>query len=185
MVSKISNWQYKFFSSGGKEVLIKAVAQAVPAYAMSVFKFPIELCDDIQMAMAKFWWRSKEDKRGIHWARWEKMSQAKSRGGLGFREMSSFNQALMAKQRWRLLQYPHLLVTKVLKARYFQKSDFLRAQAGSNPSYIWRSILWGTHVLQKGIRWRIGNGEQIHICRDNWIPRPETFRPLSIQNLPT
>ena len=98
--------------------------------------------------------------------------------------MSSFNQALVAKQGWRLLQYPHLLVTKVLKARYFQKSDFLRAQTGHNPSYIWRSILWGRHVLQKGIRWRIGNGEQILICKDNWIPRPETFRPLSIQNLP-
>ena len=38
-------------------------------------------------------------------------------------------------------------------------------------------------MLQKEIRWRIGNGEQIHICRDNWIPRSETFRPLSIQNL--
>ena len=98
VVSKISNWQHKFFSSGGKEVLIKAVAQAVLAYAMNVFKLLIGLCNDIQMEMVKFWWRSKEDKRGIHWASWEKMSQAKSRGGLGFREMSSFNQALMAKQ---------------------------------------------------------------------------------------
>ncbi|KAL9429397.1 hypothetical protein AB3S75_031248 [Citrus x aurantiifolia] len=69
VVSKIASWQHYFFSSGGKEVLIKAVAQAIPAYAMSVFKLPLGLCDDIQKAMAKFWWRSKEDKRGIHWAR--------------------------------------------------------------------------------------------------------------------
>ncbi|KAH9751892.1 putative reverse transcriptase/RNA-dependent DNA polymerase [Citrus sinensis] len=133
--------------------------------------------------MAKFWWRSKEDKRGIHWARWGKMSHAKSRGGLGFREMSSFNRALVAKQGWRLLQYPELLVTRVLKARYYKETDFLQARAGSNPSYIWRSILWGRQVLQKGFRWRIGNGEKIQICRDNWIPRPETFKPISIQNM--
>ncbi|KAH9717652.1 reverse transcriptase domain-containing protein [Citrus sinensis] len=161
VVSKIASWQHRLFSSGGKEVLIKAVAQAIPAYAMSVFKLPLGLCDDIQKAMAKFWWRSKEDKRGIHWARWGKMSHAKSRGGLGFREMSSFNRALVAKQGWRLLQYPDLLVTRVLKARYYKETDFLQARAGSNPSYIWRSILWGRQVLQKGIRWRIGTDASV------------------------
>ena len=46
VLSKISNSQHKFFSTGGKEVLIKAVAQAIPAYAMSVFKLPIGLCED-------------------------------------------------------------------------------------------------------------------------------------------
>lgn len=54
VVSKIANWQHRFFSSGGKEILIKVVAQAIPSYAMSVFKLPLGLCDDIQKAMAKF-----------------------------------------------------------------------------------------------------------------------------------
>lgn len=61
VLSKISNWQSRMFSKGGKEVLIKAVAQAVPAYAMSVFKLPVGLCEDIQRAIARFWWRSKQN----------------------------------------------------------------------------------------------------------------------------
>lgn len=80
VLSKISSWQLKMFFSGSKEILIKAVAQAVPAYAMSVFKLPKTFCDDIQRAITKFWWGSNDEKHGIHWVRWDKLSQAKSRG---------------------------------------------------------------------------------------------------------
>ncbi|KAH9781766.1 putative reverse transcriptase/RNA-dependent DNA polymerase [Citrus sinensis] len=184
VLNKIAGWQQKFLSSGGKEVLIKAAAQAIPAHAMSVFKLPRGFCDDIQRAIAKFWWGSKGDKRGIHWRKWEKLSQAKIRGGLGFREFSCFNQALVAKQAWRLLQYPNSLVSRVLQARYFRNSSFLCAKAGANASYIWRSIMWGRQVIKKGMRWRIGNGKKIAIFSDNWLPRPETFRPIFPLSLP-
>ena len=97
VVSKTSKWQHRFFSSEGKKVLIKTVAQA-KTYAMSVFRIPSGLFDNIQRAVARFWWGSKEDRRGIHWTRWKKLSFAKSIEGLGFRYLTSFNQALVAKQ---------------------------------------------------------------------------------------
>lgn len=67
--------------------------------------------------------------------------------GLSFRDLLSFNQALVAKQGWRLIQYPDSLVAKVLKARYFRQTDFLEAKTGSNPSFFCGSILWGRFVL--------------------------------------
>ena len=79
-------------------MLIKDVAQAVPAYTMSVFKIPMGLCNEIQQSIAGFWWSKRNEKSGIFWTKWESMSQAKSRGGMGFRDISSFNQALVAKQ---------------------------------------------------------------------------------------
>ena len=66
VLNKIQGWQHKFFLSGGKEVLIKAVAQAVPTFAMSVFKIPLGLCEEIQKEVAKFWWGSDGKKKGIH-----------------------------------------------------------------------------------------------------------------------
>ena len=154
------------------------MAQAVPAYAMSVFKIPVGLCDDIQRNIAGFWWSKKKEKRGIPWTRWEEMSRAKIRGGMGFRDISSFNQALVAKQSWRLIQNPESLASRVLKARYFLMTDFLGVSIRSNPSYIWRSIMWGRQVIHNGHRWRIGNREKISVYRGNWIPRPLTFKPL-------
>ncbi|KAH9721602.1 putative reverse transcriptase/RNA-dependent DNA polymerase [Citrus sinensis] len=107
------------------------------------------------------------------------MSYAKVRGGLGFRDLSSFNQALVAKQGWRIMQSPNSLVAKVLKARYFKHEGFMNARLGSKPSFIWRSVLWGRQVIQQGSRWRIGNGENVKVYKSNWIPRPSTFRPIS------
>ena len=78
-------------------MLIKVIAQGMPTYAMSVFKVPQSICDDIQKAIARFWWGDSESHKSIHWARWERLCQAKIRGGLGFREFSSFNQALITK----------------------------------------------------------------------------------------
>ncbi|KAK9209014.1 hypothetical protein WN944_001375 [Citrus x changshan-huyou] len=183
VLSKISNWQNNFFSSGGKEVLIKAVAQAVPAYAMSVFKLPLTLCEGIQKAIAKFWWGTNKEKHDIHWDRWERMSHAKHRGGLGFRDISCFYQALVAKQSWRIIQDPESLMARVLKARYFKHDDFLNAKIGSNPSFIWRSIMWGRQIILKGSRWRIGSREKVQVYISNWLPRPTTFRPISPRTL--
>lgn len=143
VLSKLSSWQSKKFSCGGKEVLIKAVVQAIPAYAMSVFKILQGLCEDIEKVISRFWWGSSDTHRSIHWTRWKRLSHAKIRGGLGFREFSCFNQALIAKQGWRILHNPESLMAQILKAKYFKHSSFMEAKLGSNPSYVWRSILWG------------------------------------------
>ena len=43
--NKLSKWKEKMLSQAGKEILIKAVAQTIPKYTMSVFKLPNIICD--------------------------------------------------------------------------------------------------------------------------------------------
>lgn len=97
----------------------------VLAFAMSVFRLHMGLYNDIQKVIARFWWASKKDKNNIHLARWERMRYAKSRGDIEFRDFSSFNQVQIAKQGWRLLQFPESLVAKILKANTLNTLVFL------------------------------------------------------------
>ena len=53
----------------GKEILIKAVAQSIPTYTMSVFQLLMKLCDELNSMCAKFWWGQVCDERKIHWKR--------------------------------------------------------------------------------------------------------------------
>jgi hypothetical protein len=51
--------------------------------------------------------------------------------------------------------------------------------AGEGPgiSYTWRSLLRGLRALENGIIWRVGDGTQIRIWDDPWIPVGVTRRP--------
>ena len=56
MAHKLTDWKEKLLSAVDKEVLIKAVAQAVPAYTMSYFNLPDNICDDLTSMIRQFWW---------------------------------------------------------------------------------------------------------------------------------
>ncbi|XP_023907624.1 uncharacterized protein LOC112019319 [Quercus suber] len=179
---KLSGWKEKLLSQAGKEVLIKAVAQAVPTYTMSVFKLPDTLCDELTSMVRSFWWGQSNGRTKMAWLSWEKMCAPKKEGGLGFRDLKSFNLALLSKQGWRLQTNTCSLVYRVLKARYFPNCDFLHAKLGRQPSFAWRSILAAQHIVQAGHRWQVGNGASIRVWQDRWIPRPPSFTTITQPN---
>ena len=81
---QVQGWMEKALSVGGKEVLIKSVAQAIPTYSMACFKLPWGLCEHINGIIRKFWWGSKAGERKTAWVAWDDMIMPKYKGGLGF-----------------------------------------------------------------------------------------------------
>jgi hypothetical protein len=52
--SRIQGWQEKLLSKAGKEILIKAVAQSIPTYAMSCFDLTKGLCEELNMIIGRY-----------------------------------------------------------------------------------------------------------------------------------
>ena len=90
--------------------------------------------------------------------------------------MGPFNLALLAKQSWRLQTNTNSLVHKVFKARYFPNGDYLSAELGNHPSYAWRSILAAQSIVRQGHQWQVGNGQNLDIWNDKWLPQPSAFK---------
>jgi hypothetical protein len=99
------------------------------------------------------------------------MCLSKRSGGMGFRNHEDFNQALLAKQAWRMITNPDSLCARVLRARYCKGGDVLTATCPKRASFTWKSILHGRDLLKEGLVWRVGNGESIEVWNQNWIPR--------------
>ena len=118
-----------------------------------------------------FWWgRKSTGGRGINWCRWEQLCKPKTVGGLGFKKLYDFNLSLLSKQGWKFLSDHSALVTQIYRAKYFQHT-FLHANLGSNPSYTWRSIHATKDLIRKHSRFRVGDGSQIMVTQDSWIPK--------------
>ncbi|XP_048635018.1 uncharacterized protein LOC125608629 [Brassica napus] len=95
-------------------------------------------------AIAKFWWNSNPPKRGMHWAKWEKV--------------------------WRLVQFLDSLVARVLKGRYYRLCSPLSVIPAISPSYVWTSISAARKLLMMGIRQKVHSGYEVKIWQDPWIP---------------
>ncbi|XP_019086489.1 PREDICTED: uncharacterized protein LOC109126954 [Camelina sativa] len=123
-----SHWTSRRLSPAGKEVMLKSVAVSMPVYAMSCFKLPRGVISDIESLLMNFWWDRNSNQKGIPWISWNRLKHSKKEGGLGFRDLEKFNDALLAKQAWRLLKYPNSLFAKVMKARYYKDDNLLDAK---------------------------------------------------------
>jgi hypothetical protein len=115
----------KNMSMATKDILIKSVAHAILTYIMGVFKLPVSMCDKLTLLIGKFWWGEDNGQRKVHWVAWDKMLIPKVKGGMGFRDMRLFNKALIARQAWRLIQFPGSLCARLLKAKYYPNGELV------------------------------------------------------------
>lgn len=73
MKSRFHGWYSRYLSAGGKEVILKSVAMAMPVFVMSVFKLPKLICQNLTIAVMNFWWNSQKGRNKMHWISLEKM----------------------------------------------------------------------------------------------------------------
>ena len=97
------------------------------------------------------------------------LCKPKKEGGLGFKELAKFNDAMLAKQAWRLIHDKHSLFYREFKSKYFPNGTIFYAKQSSG-SFAWKSILKSRKVISMGAKWRVGDGLSINVLKDKWLP---------------
>lgn len=143
MAAKVSGWYAKTLSQGGKEIMLKTVASAIPVHTMSVYKIPQTLVASMHSIMANFWWNNAEHKSRIHWIGWDKLCLPKEAGGMNFKDLECLNQALLARQVWRILSNEGSLLARVLKRKILRRCDDDQCTIGQKTFLcVEKSSLW-------------------------------------------
>ena len=101
----------------------------------------------------------------------------KCRGGLEVRKIIYLNNVLLPKMRSNLMKeesnWCYIMKEKYLKnhnlSHYTCRNDLLTG------SKIWGNIVKNIIILKEGVRWLVGNGNQINFQEDSWL----TDKPLT------
>ena len=181
---KVTGWKGQGLSKAAREVLVKSCLQSTPTYCMSVLQLSKKMCRNLKSISSKFWSGAANGGQIVHWVAWDYLCTRKREGGMGFRDFELFNQALLAKQVWRIIMVPNSLCAQVLKAIYFQDMDIMSAPCPQGCSFTWRSLLQGRYLLAQGLVWRVGDGATINVHHSNWIPRAGSMTPLGAVFVP-
>jgi hypothetical protein len=81
-----------------------------------------------------FWWGVEKGKRKMAWLAWDRIILKNVWGGLGFKNLRLFNQALLERQAWRLITIPNSPCARILKARYHARGHLVDTAFCTNPS---------------------------------------------------
>ncbi|XP_026400166.1 uncharacterized protein LOC113296041 [Papaver somniferum] len=90
-------------------------------------------------------------------------------GGLNIRQTAIFNQDLLAKLAWMMLQDPTALWVQILMHKYLPNCFPLSDEVSENGSWIWRGICKGLKIVKQHYCWEIADGKDIIIWKDKWI----------------
>ena len=164
--------------------LIQSVLTSIPIYLFSFFRVPKSVADKLVRLQRRFLWGGGPDQNKIAWVSWKSVCLPKDKGGLGLKDITSFNTALLGKWEWNLMHHKGELWAKVLESKYGGWRGLAEAGRVGHQSIWWRDlqkVLFNSNsgqLIQKGIKWKVGSGNHIKFWEDRWIGEED---PLAVK----
>lgn len=182
---KLSSWNALHLSMAGRVTLAQSVIQAIPIYVMQTTRLPEGIYAKLDKICRRFIWSGAASERKMSLVNWSKVCLPKNRGGLGLKNLSRMNTALLMKIGWNIITKPQSLWIRVLRSKYGLDQYGIPTNLNfKNGSYLWRAVnnIW-PHV-KNGIRWAVGNGKSVFFWNDWWVPEVYNLRTHVRQQLP-
>lgn len=168
--ARVSSWSAKSLSFTGRLLLIKTVISGIATFWCSTFILPNSCIKRINTICGMFLWKGSTE--GHHTTRvaWETVTKTKEQGGLGVKDLLTWNKACALKLIWLMffragsiwVAWFKDIVLKGPETNYWSVKPSQRNSWFVNKLIKWRDIIYPM------IKRRLGNGMSTRFWYDNW-----------------
>ncbi|KAL2251939.1 UNVERIFIED_CONTAM: hypothetical protein Sindi_2316200 [Sesamum indicum] len=165
--ARINGWEGISLSYAGRVQIIKSVLSALSLYWASAFILPKKVINEIEKRLRTFLWKGTTSS-GYAKVAWKDVCRLMDEGGLGFKDISTLNRALMSKKLCDVIQCDRtsIWVQWLYQDRLGERSIWTIREHGG--SWGWRKILRLHPFLRAIVDYQIGNGDRFFVWQDPW-----------------
>jgi hypothetical protein len=179
----LAGWKRIYLSKGGRLTLIKSTLSSLPSYYLSLFPLPMSVARRIEKLQRDFLWGGMGDEHKYHLVNWQQICAPLQHGGLGIRNLSIFNKALLGKWLWRYGADHEALWRRVVDSKYGSQwggwcSHRVHVPYGVG---LWKFIRAGWDSFSRHLAFKVGDGSRVKFWLDTWCgdqPLRDSFPEL-------
>ena len=128
--------------------LIQSVLTSILIYFFSFFRVPNRVADKLVSLLRRFLWGGGSEQNKIVGIKRETICLPKEKGGLGLKDIKTFNLALLGKWKWNLFKHQGELWDRVLESKYDGWRSLDITSRDTNESIWWRDLKMAFHHSQ-------------------------------------
>lgn len=157
---KLQGWQRNLLSRSGRITLIKSVLGSLASYYLSHIKLTNNQANKCDSIINIFLWKHGQNQNCLHMIKWSKICMPIHKGGLGIRNSSDFNKALLTKQVSKLFTEPGSLYSRIMLHKYGveSNSDTLKCPTDASPR--WKGIFKSFECIRPLFPWQVAMGRR-------------------------
>ena len=170
MERRLSGWQKLYLSRGSRLTLLKSMLSSLPTYFLSLFTIPVSVAHRIEKLQRDFLWSGMGEEFKHHLVGWDKVCCPKEIGGLGVRNLVTFNKALLGKWLWKFGLEEHHLWHRILVAKFGVELGgwHTRDIRGAYGCGLWKGIMAGWDDFFQHVGFEVGRGNRVRFWKDKW-----------------
>lgn len=109
---KTLSWKHLSLSQAGTLILINGILASLSSNVLALFYVPKKITNQINSALMRYWWKGSAHNKSIFWTKRTMLELPKGLGGVGLRNVDTYNKAFLAKQDFRIHNTPIIINRK-------------------------------------------------------------------------
>ncbi|XP_048611796.1 uncharacterized protein LOC125586052 [Brassica napus] len=165
---RCSSWSSRALSYAGRKLLLSTIIFGTLNFWFSSFILPKGCIKAIESICSRFLWNGNITNRAAAKLSWKTVCLPRSEGGLGLRDLHTWNKTLSLKLVWLLHSESESLWAKWTKTHRLKGASLWSMDEKKQCSWIWTSILKLRSMAEQFLRCEIGNGSLAFFWFDYW-----------------